>query len=133
MMTPKDYNPDEHYEILKSWWDGHADWSPLPKECLPKTGTIVFDGDVPICAGFLYRSDSAFVMFEQIISDPNSNPLIRSRALDVLIKDIMSKTKKGEVVLTWVKNKRLIERYKAHGFAVGDTGMYGLVKAGGGL
>jgi hypothetical protein len=130
-MIAKPYIALEHYKILFDWWNGHADWSPLPQECLPKTGSIVFDGDTPICAGFLYRSDSAFVMFEQIISDPKSHHLIRSRALDILIKDILSKTKKGEVVLTWVKNKRLLERYKAHGFSVGDTGMFGLVKSGG--
>ena len=63
---------DSDYEnILCKWWKDW-DWEAPPKDFLPdngKGGLIVYDGDTPVCAGFIYVTNSAVSWVDWIISN----------------------------------------------------------------
>lgn len=54
-----------YLDILDQWYKAR-DWQPLPAT---QTGIMVFDEDKPICAGWLYKTDSAICLISNIISN----------------------------------------------------------------
>jgi hypothetical protein len=67
-LTLEDYDT-----ILVGWWNGWR-WSEVPsRDILPqngKGGIIVYDGDVPVCAGFIYTTNSSIAWIDWIVSNP---------------------------------------------------------------
>jgi len=90
LLTLRPYK-DSDYKTLVQWWDAHK-WAPVAPQALPKVGYIV-ELDKPICAGFLYQTDSMIAWCEFIISDPNSNPSDRDKSLDILISSLTNEAK----------------------------------------
>lgn len=129
--TPLAFSVQNHYETLERWWKAHG-WAPVPADALPKTGVVVVGGDgAPICAGFLYATDSSLCWLEWVVADPESATETRSAALDVLISSLLFiATERGfKQVFTSARHQRLIGRYEAHfGFIPADTGMTNLIK-----
>ena len=63
--------PSDYDEILVQWWKDWR-WTPPTKDFLPedgKGGYIVYDEDVPVCAGFMYVTNSKVVWCDWIISN----------------------------------------------------------------
>ena len=63
VLTDADY-----YNILCKWW---KDWgwdNPPDLDLLSDDGIIIFDGDEPVCAGFLYLSNSKMCYISWIVS-----------------------------------------------------------------
>jgi hypothetical protein len=61
----------DYEEILVEWWK-QWNWEPPVKDFLPddgKGGIIVYDGDTPICAGFIYVTNSKVAWVDWIISN----------------------------------------------------------------
>jgi len=54
---------EKYLAILNTWYK-ERDWHPIPAST---TGVMVFD-DIPICAGWLYSTDSAACLIGNIIS-----------------------------------------------------------------
>ena len=81
-ITEKDWG------MLCSWWKGHK-W-PIPNnDALPENGTggiIVEENNIPVIAGFIFKTNSKGCWLEFIISDPNYKN-DRSRIIDKLIDD----------------------------------------------
>ena len=68
-------NENDYDEILVKWWKDWG-WEAPPKDFLPENGTsglIVFDGDEPICAGFIYLTNSEVAWVDWIISSKTYN------------------------------------------------------------
>ena len=64
-------NSNDYDNILLGWWKDWG-WVAPPKDFLPQNGEggiIILDGDVPICAGFLYASNSNLCWVDWIISN----------------------------------------------------------------
>lgn len=103
----------------------------MTPEVLPQTGVIVEnDAGVPVCAGFIYKTDSKICWLEFIVSDPLSDTLERGRALDTLIDSLVSRAKQMEfsVMFTSSNHERLIKRYENHEFQVTDRNVTHLVR-----
>lgn len=71
MLIIRKLSPTDYTEILSPWW---VSWRvPIPpKDILPENGEggfMVYDGDVPVCAGFMYNTNSAMVWIEFIVSN----------------------------------------------------------------
>jgi len=65
-LTHTDYD-----DILLGWWKQWG-WEPPQRDFLPnngKGGVIVFDEDVPVCAGFMYMTNSKVSWVDWIISN----------------------------------------------------------------
>ena len=60
MFDIKQLQEGDYEKILVNWWNDWG-WEPPQKDFLPedgKGGMIVYDGDTPVCAGFIYVTNS---------------------------------------------------------------------------
>ena len=66
--------PLEHYHydtVLVQWWKDWG-WVPPKRDILPNDGTggmMVLDGKIPVCAGFMYATNSKVAWVDWIISN----------------------------------------------------------------
>lgn len=127
-LEVRPYKLEQHYAIAHDWWIDHG-WTPLPSTHLPPIGFLVYFADVPVCAGWLYRTDSPIAMMEWVVANPEIKGPLRADALDLLI-DTCKQTAKQlghTMVLSWCHNDSLAQRYAKHHFIKGDTGLTSLV------
>jgi len=123
----------DYEEILCQWWKDWR-WTPPSKDFLPEDGTggyIVYDGNSPICAGFLYLTNSKAVWCDWIISDLKYKD--RQKRRDALLLLIETITKEAQsldkkFVYALIKNKPLIDIYKKVGFEEGATYSHEMIK-----
>ena len=123
-LVRRKFNLDKDYGILKKWWEKHG--SDLPKpEFLSETGLVIEVNGEMTAAGFIYKTDSAFCIFEWFVVNPDSEKKHREMALDYLVESVVEwKEKAGfKVIYTSTKGKRMINRFKEKGFMAIDTGM----------
>lgn len=112
------------YPMLVGWWQGHG-WPVLPPDLLPSTGLVIEQSDgKPAVAGFLYLTNSAFCVLEWIVSDPLCQKEIRGEAVNLLLSTMIKWCEElgCKAIYSSLDRPALIERYKAHGFEVGDIG-----------
>ena len=67
----RELNENDYDEILVGWWKQWG-WEPPQRDFLPndgKGGIIVYDEDVPVCAGFMYITNSKAAWVDWIISN----------------------------------------------------------------
>jgi hypothetical protein len=126
-MISRPYNP-EQYSILEEWWKGHG-WHPVGPDLLPHTGFIVWQGLQPLAAGFLYLTDSRFAILDWVLSAPKSDRIERGQALDLLLDSLIQAARDNDksTIFTTSKHPKLLERYKAKGFVIGDEQMTTLI------
>lgn len=127
MLREEDYD-----NILVNWW---KDWGgEIPsKEFLPDNGLgglMVSKGDINICAGYLYKSNSAIAYCEFIISNYNYREKDRKDAIVFLIDNIGSLAKYLGYKTIWatVSNKSLAFRYENAGYIKTQTNCVELIK-----
>lgn len=124
------FSPEKHYETICIWW-GSYDWPNVPLSHLPPTGLVVEADGSPVCAGFIYFTQSAFCLFEWIVADKAAEKATRTEALDKLIigaKDLC-KVNGVSSIFTSVRNVGFVWRLEKHGFKVTDKGMTNLIGA----
>jgi hypothetical protein len=123
----------EFYPIVKKWWENHPNWGlAIPLNSLSKNGIIVFIGEKPICAGWLYSTDSDLRLLEWVITNPESEKDERDVALDLLFESLLSKTNAADTIIGFSESESLKKRYLKHGFNLGDSKMDLLVLKKGG-
>lgn len=120
MSRKFDFNKD--YGTISTWWERHGSHTPK-KEHLSKTGIIVEIDSTPICAGFLYNTDSKICVFEFVVSNPDADKQDRKLALELLIKKIKNKAiKRGySLIYTSINIPAYIAKLKDAGFIEVDT------------
>lgn len=121
------YLQDSDYDILLNWWTFWRFGIPS-KDFLPENGLggimISSDDGIPICAGFLYMTNSKVAWLEYIVSNPEYREKDRKLMLTCLIQELTEIAVKNgyKYVFTTVKHPSLIERYKESGYVVGTVG-----------
>jgi|TARA_R110000824_G_scaffold31328_4_gene102035 RimJ/RimL family protein N-acetyltransferase len=127
-LTEKDYA-----DTLCKWWNDWR-WIPPSKDFLPEEGMggfMVYEGDTPICAGFMYITNSKAVWCDWIISNLKyKDRQKRKEALELLIQTISDKAEGlgKKYIYALIKNKPLIDVYKKVGFIEGDTYTQEMIK-----
>lgn len=124
---------EDYDKTLRQWWFDWR-WTPPSRDFLPENGEggfIVYDGETPVCAGFMYKTNSKAVWCDWIISnikytDRNN----RKEALSLLIKRISEEAKglNKKYIYALIKNKPLINVYKKQGFVEGSSYSHELIK-----
>ena len=69
-LNVKVLKEEDYDNILVNWWKDWR-WTPPSKDFLPdngKGGYMVYEDDTPICAGFMYLTNSKVVWCDWIIS-----------------------------------------------------------------
>jgi hypothetical protein len=94
------------------------------KDFLPENGEgglMVLDDTKPVCAGFLYISNSKVAWVEWIISDKNYKK--KDKALNLLLDTLIltSKNLNMKYIFATNDNKTLIKRFVGKGFQKGST------------
>lgn len=127
-MNVRRYTSADH-AMLANWWVAHK-WPIIPEVALPKVGLVIENKGIPVCAGFLYQTDSVMAWLEFIVSNPACDTMERGQALDLLIEDLSAYAKElGFMSLfTSSNHTRLMERYKEHNFQLSDSGVSHFVR-----
>jgi len=129
----RELNEFDYEEILCVWWEQWG-WNAPAKDFLPndgKGGIIVYDGDTPVCAGFMYLTNSKVAWVDWIISNkeyikkPN-----RRDAIKLLVSSLadICKSTGSKYSYALIKNESLIEMYEELGYIKGDSYTIEMIK-----
>tara|TARA_Y100000114_G_C11758832_1_gene328380 strand:- start:2465 stop:2872 length:408 start_codon:yes stop_codon:yes gene_type:complete len=125
-------NPSDYDEVLVNWWKEWG-WTPPPKEFLPEDGQggiMVLYKDKPVCAGFVYFTNSKVSWVEWIISDKNVDKKLRHDAVKHLIGLLTSicQEQGSKFVYAILKNDNLMKTYEEWGYVQGDVNCNEMIK-----
>lgn len=126
MLKVRPLSENDYDDTLVGWWNDWG-WTPPVKEFLPengKGGLMVMDGDEPICAGFVYITNSKAAWCDWIVSSKTYRKKPhRKEAIEALINNLISvcKMQGYEFVYALIKNRPLIDTYEKLGFTKGDS------------
>lgn len=82
-----------YYNIAKKWWE-NRDW-PIPMtENLSSTGMMVYQDNRPICAAWLYQTDSLMAVIGFLIADIKIKGRVKKRAIKFLLEELEEKARK---------------------------------------
>jgi len=118
-------NASDYEYILVKWWKDWK-WTPPPKDFLPENGEggfIVYDDDVPVCAGYIYITNSSVGWCDWIISNfEYKDKDNRKKALLELVKTLTYTLELSNCKYAYalIKSNSLIECYKDNGYIEGD-------------
>ena len=126
-LTEQDWN------TLCNWWEAWPKWVNPPKSFLPdngKGGFMVEKEGKPICAGFIYLTNSDAVLLEWIVSDPEYRESDRKDALELLITGAEAACKEigKKHMFTIGRNRHLIDTYKKLGWSVDPDPSHEIIK-----
>lgn len=125
-LTIRELNDNDYEDILVGWWKDWG-WEPPQKDFLPndgKGGIIIYDGDVPICAGYMYLTNSKVGWVDWIISNKSyTNRELRKDAITLLVSRLteICKLVNCKYVYALIKNQSLINTYESLGYIKGDS------------
>jgi RimJ/RimL family protein N-acetyltransferase len=122
----RELNDNDYDDILVGWWKDWG-WEPPMRDFLPdggKGGIIIYDEDIPICAGYIYLTNSKVCWVDWIISNKNyTNKELRKDAISMLVSrltDICGLIG-CKYVYALIKNQSLINTYESLGYVKGDS------------
>lgn len=116
---------DGDYEnTLVKWWEDNNFTAP-PKGNLPDNGRggfMVHKGEVDICAGFLYQTNSKTAWIEFIVADSHYRESDRGEAIELLVNVISIKAREAGYtnIYTTLTHVGLMARYKKCGYIKGE-------------
>ena len=127
LLKESDYD-----NILVKWWNDWQ-WTAPGKESLPNNGTggfMVSKGDIDICAGFAYFTNSNLAWCEFIVSNKKYKEEDRNDAIELLINTIVEACKNAgyKTIFTSVSNQNLINKYQNCGFIKAQEGAVEMIK-----
>ena len=124
-LQTRKLNYDDYDNILTKWWSDW-NWEAPSRDFLPENGeggVIVFDGDEPICAGFIYMTNSKVSWVDWIVSSKTyrKKPL-RQQAINLLIETLTNVCKNNGSKFSYalIKHKGLIGTYEKLGYIQAD-------------
>lgn len=124
----------DYDDILVGWWKEWG-WEPPQRDFLPANGNggmIVYDYEIPVCAGFVYTTNSQVAWIDWIISNKEyvKRPE-RKEAITLLIKTLtdIAKNTGHKYGYALIKNESLIKTYESLGYSKGDSYTNEMIKA----
>lgn len=133
MLNIRPLTYEDYDDTLKGWWADWG-WTAPTRDFLPDDGgggLMVLDGDVPVCAGYMYATNSKVAWVDWIISNKEyrKKPQ-RSEAISMLIATLteISKNTGFKYCYALLKHKGLIETYEQLGYIKGDADASEMIK-----
>lgn len=121
MVEARSFDLSTDYDIISGWWGQHGSFAPKPEHLSP-TGIMVSVDEDPVCAGFLYNTDSKICVFEFVVSNPKSPKKDRNAALEHLIDMIklIAKDRGYSLIYTSINIQAYIKKLTNAGFLEAD-------------
>jgi hypothetical protein len=122
----RELQDNDYEDILVEWWQQWG-WEPPQKDFLPrdgKGGIIVYDDETPICAGYMYLTNSKVAWVDWIISNKEyTKKPQRKDAIKLLVSALteICKNTGSKYVYALIKNQSLIGTYEELGYIKGDS------------
>lgn len=126
-------NENDYDSTLVGWWKEWG-WEPAQRDFLPdngKGGIMVLDGDEPVCAGFIYTTNSKVAWVDWIISNKEYRKKPeRSEAIKLLVETLTNICRNTGHKYTYalIKHPGLQDTYKELGYVLGDGYIGELIK-----
>ena len=111
---------------MVKWWKDWR-WTAPPKDFLPNNGEggfIVYDKGTPVCAGYMYVTNSKVGWCDWVISNfEYKNKQKRKKALVFLIGVLTNSLKLSGCKYSYalLKSKSLTKHYEENGYTKADT------------
>lgn len=134
MLNIRTLNTEDYDTILKGWWHSWNFEAPS-RDFLPENGSggyIVFDGEIPVVAGFVYQTNAKVSWASWIISNKSYRKKPQRKDALFLLVDTMSRMSKWmgyKYMYTVFKNKHLEKTFTDAGFTKTGIGYNELLKA----
>lgn len=128
-ITTKLVTKEVYDDILCGWWKDWR-WTPPKYEMLPQTGIIIYNDEVPVCAGFVYFTNSKMAWVEYIVSNFHYRAFDRDELIELTINTLseLAKDNGFNYLYTSLKNKHLVNKYKKCGYLEGDSNCQEMIK-----
>lgn len=112
-----------HWAWMADWWErrGHPVADP---SLFPPTGRMVFYDSIPVCAGFLYKTDGKLAVISHVVSSPDKmNAEARDQCLDLLISTLVHEAHLAGMKAVSASSNvaKLNKRYEKLGFTKTDS------------
>ena len=126
-------NENDYDNTLVQWWHNWG-WEPIDKEFLPdngKGGLIVLDDEEPVCAGFIYTTNSKVAWVDWIVSsDTYRKKPERSEAIKLLVETLTNicRNTGHKYSYALIKHPGLSELYEELGYVKGDKYIGEMIK-----
>ena len=130
----RELNESDYDDILVGWWKQWK-WEAPQRDFLPndgKGGIIVYDEETPVCAGFMYLTNSKVAWVDWIISNKEyTKKPQRKDAIKLLVSSLTDICKKtgSKYSYALIKNQSLIGMYEELGYIKGDSYTAEMIKA----
>lgn len=127
-------NENDYDTILSEWWRNWG-WDPVEKDFLPddgKGGLMVLDDEEPVCAGFVYTTNSKVAWVDWIISsDTYRKKPERGEAIKLLVETLTNicKNTGHKYSYALIKHPGLSNVYEELGYEKGDKYVGEMIKA----
>jgi hypothetical protein len=133
MLNVRALTSEDYDDTLKGWWEDWG-WIPPTKDFLPddgKCGVMVLDEEIPVCAGFIYFTNSKVTWVDWIISNKEyrKKPL-RKEAIAMVVNTLteLSKVRGYKYCYALIKHPSLIDTYKELGYTKGEEYIGEMIK-----
>ena len=126
-------NENDYDNTLVQWWRNWG-WEPIDKEFLPedgKGGLMVLDDEDPVCAGFMYATNSKVAWVDWIVSsDTYRKKPERSEAIKLLVETLTNicRNTGHKYSYALIKHPGLSELYEELGYVKGDKQVSEMIK-----
>ena len=126
-------NSEDYDATLVDWWESWG-WDAPQKDFLPDNGTggmMILDGDTPICAGFIYVTNSSVAWIDWIVSSKTYRKKPeRSDAVVLLVDTLTQLAKNSGASYSYalIKHKGLMQTYEKLGYVPGDSYTQEMIK-----
>ena len=91
-MKIRKLNKSDYHDTLLEWWKDWGWETPPDKDMLPddgESGAIVYQDDIPVCAGFIYTSNASLCWISWIVSNKQyRDRLKRKESIKALIETL---------------------------------------------
>lgn len=125
-LTIRQLNENDYQDILVDWWKDWG-WTAPQKDFLPDNGMggyIVYCGEIPVCAGFIYITNSRVAWVDWIVSNKNFREKeTRREAIKTLIDSLTNicRMSGSKYAYALIKNNSLIKTYEDLGYTKGES------------
>lgn len=124
---------EDYDEILVGWWKDWG-WDVPPRDFLPQNatgGVMASDGDTPVCAAFLYSTNSATAAIEWVISNKDYRKGEKRKEAIRLVLKTLGRIAKGleyKYITAILHHESLIQSYEDEGFVVANKNIQEVIK-----